>query len=576
MTEKQPTTANQTTAERNEALREQWSSSELPANTPVTISAEHTTADAPEVAAFHLGGEDSYDDRRKRGALYQVIDTSKLERTGNYYTYDGYSYDARQGGDYLIVSSPGDGSELRRSDKTGKPDNFHYMFLSKGGQLRLGRESDNDLTPDTNTISRQHLELDIDQDGNLSFIDLNSTNGTTLHAPEEAVMVTGESIEGHTEPDTDDTEEDPSVAIDAEPDAEIRHSDAELLGRRYPVRQAVRAVGNQRVRAIESAQATWKNTLDTPKKMRLGLRTSLAEGRVARHQARVAAATEGTWVHQRRTRKLEKVTAKRDRIKSDYDAVTGRMKDRRTSVKDNFEKRKGDYVKELKDRAELARSRKALRHELKDQGAGFVERRKIVKDVIKNHPDVILEAIGDTSSVAAINARELKKAEKSEERIHKMHTQTKETLSATSKQAKEYASKLHTASERQASLTDATTSTSEKIEALTAERESLDERDPRYFVAGIELREAERTLEALTAEAENLDQNITFLTNEVDRLNAEQTRLTDKAQVEQSAHDTAKQHTATRRQAAEDARIAQQKAAHDAVASQLPPTKEKK
>ncbi|HMS92782.1 MAG TPA: FHA domain-containing protein [Candidatus Saccharibacteria bacterium] len=575
MTEKQPSTTDQNTAERNEVLRDQWSSSELPANTPVTISAEHTTTDAPEVAAFHLGAEDKYDDRRKKGALYQVVDVSKLDRVGDQYSYEGQLFDAN-GGDYLVISSPNDGSETRQRGDGTTPDNFTYRFINKGEQIEMGRTSDPDLTPDLDGISRQHLQLYVDTEGNLSLIDLDSTNGTTLHTPEEAIAVTGESIEGHVEPDTDDTEEDPSAAIDAEPDAEIRHSDAELLGRRYPVRQAVRAVGNQRLRAVESAQAAWKNTLDTPKKMRLGLRTSLAEGRVARHQARVAAATEGTWIHQRRSKKLEKVTAKRNRIKSEYDAVTGRMKDRRTSVKDNFEKRKGDYVKELKDRAELARSRKALRHELKDQGAGFVERRKIVKDVIKNHPNVILEAIGDASSVATIRARELKKAEKSEERTHKTHTQTKEALNVTSKQAKEYSSKLQAASERQASVADATTSTSEKIEALTAERESLDERDPRYFVAGIELREAERTLEALTAEAESLDQNVTFLTNEVERLTAEQTRLTEKAQADQDAHDTAKQHTATRRQAAEDARTAQQKAAHNAVASQLPPTKEKK
>lgn len=372
-----------------------------------------------------------------------------------------------------------------------------------------------------------------------------------------------------------DDDTNPGEAIDAEPDAELRHSDAELLGRRYPVLKAIRAASNQRMRAVESAQATWKNALDTPKKMRLGLRTSLAEGRVARHTARLGAVPEGSWTHQRRLKKLKKVTAKRDRIKNEYDAVTKRMKDRRSSVKDNFEKRKGDYVKELKDRAELARSRKALRHELKDQGAGFIERRQIVKDAIKNHPNVILEAMGDASSVATLRGRELKQAERVEDKALKAHEQTKNTLHATVQRSREYATGLQTATERKASLSEETAVTTEKIEALRAEREELDERDPRYFTAGIELREAERALEAQTAEMEELEHSIKYRTAELERLATEHARLTEKIHAEQAAHDTAQQHTAARRQAVEDAKRAQQQVIHRAATAKLP-TKEEK
>ncbi|OYX53319.1 hypothetical protein B7Y92_03375 [Candidatus Saccharibacteria bacterium 32-50-13] len=575
MPEKQPPHSTEHNgSEDQEKFPNAWNSSELPADTPVTISAEHTTSDAPEIAAFHLGAEDKYDDRSKKGALYQVVDVSKLERVGDQYSYDGQLFDAN-GGDYLVISSPSDGSETRRRGDGTTSDNFSYRFISKGEQIEMGRTSDPDLTPDLDGISRQHLQLYVDTEGNLSFIDLGSTNGTTLHTPEDATMVTGESIEGRPEPSADDEETDPSAAIDAEPDAEVRHSDAELLGRRYPVLRAVRQVSNQRMRLIESTQANWKNTLDTPKKMRLGMRMSLAESRVARHQARLENVPENSWLHQRRTRKLEKVTAKRNRIKSEYDTVTGRMKDRRTSVKDNFEKRKNEYTKNLKDRAELARSHKALRHELKDQGAGFLERRTIVKDAIKNHPNVILEAIGDTSSIVALRGRELQQAERTEERARKSHSETLKASKANSQRAKEYTAELQNATNQKDSLSEQITKTSETIDSLRAQREVLGEKDPKFFVLGIELREAERNLEALEAEHEELEHTVKYRTAEVERLSAEQTRLDEQLQAQEEAHTVAKQNTAKRRQAADTAKQAQQEAAHKAATAKLS-TKEKK
>ena len=58
MTEKQPPHSTEHNgSEDQEKFPNAWNSSELPANTPVTISAEHTTSDAPEIAAFHLGAD---------------------------------------------------------------------------------------------------------------------------------------------------------------------------------------------------------------------------------------------------------------------------------------------------------------------------------------------------------------------------------------------------------------------------------------------------------------------------------------------------------------------------------------
>ncbi len=571
MPEKQPTTTEQSTAERQDVLRDNWESTELPANTPVTLSAEHTTADAPEVAAFHLGRKDTLDESTKKGATYQVVDTSKLNRVGNYYQYEGYFIDASQGGDYLVISSPEDGSETRRGDTDAKPANFHYMFVSKGGQLKIGREQPSDNESAADDEYRSSIELDVDDEGNLSFIDLDSTNGTTLHTPEDAVTVTGDPLEQA--PSDDDT--DPGKAIDDEPDAEIRHNDAELLRQRDLFVQAIRTVGNQRIRAIESAQASWKNTLDTPAKMAYGLRTSLIEGRVVRHQKLVDETKKGSWVHQRRLKKLRKLENKRDRLKGKYESISGRMKDRRETVTKGYEERKNNSLKELKGRAELARSRKALRHELKGQGANFVERQLAVRNVIKNHPNVILEAMGDASNMAALRGRELKQAERAENQAHKTHDQTKESIQTAAQRSSEYTATLEKATKRRSELSEEIAKTTEKIEELTAEREGLSEQDARRFAAGIELREAQRVLEEQTAEMEQLEQSIAYHTTVIEQFAAEQARLAEKAQAEEAALAAARENTAARRQAAEEATRTQQAAAHKAVTTQLP-TKERK
>lgn len=575
MSEKQPTTEHNA-AEQQDKLREQWDSSELPARAPVTVSAEHTTEAAPEVAAFHLGGKDSLEDRQKKGALYQVVDTSKLKRLGNYYQYEGYFFDASQGGDYLIVSSTNDGSETRRGNADAKPENFSYQFVSKGGQLDVGRTANSELTPDHDAISRQHLQLDVDDDGNISFIDLDSTNGTTLHTPEAAAVITGERIED-LPPDDEaiDVDFDPSSAIDAEPDAEVRHSDAELLGQRYRVLRTIKAAGNQRMRAVEAAQATWKNTLDTPKKMRLALRTSLAEGRVARHQKKVDAASEGTWKHQRHLKRLQKVAAKRDAIKNQYDSHTGRMKDRRTSVKDNFERRHTDTIKNLKDRAELSRSHKALRHELKEQGAGFVERRLIVRDAIKNHPKVVLEALGDTSNIANLRAREFKHAERTATKEKQKQSQINTMITNTRERAASHRAQADEAERRIAAIPDEITKVQEAADAIREQLADLDPKDTSRRALSLDLQNAEAIQQQLANEQDQLQHMAHRLRLEAGQLDTDRAHLEVRLTAQEQVVESARQEMTRRKQVLDDAQRTRQEAIHNAVNTQLD-TKEKK
>lgn len=407
--------------------------------------------------------------------------------------------------------------------------------------------------------------------------------------PEKLSSTTNEPIVEHTElPDKsqhspeappatthEESEENPSTAIDAEPDAEIRHTDAELLGRRYPIRQVIRAAGNQRMRLVESTQATWKNTLSTPKKMRLGLRTSLAEGRVARHTARVDAVKEGTWLYRRRLAKLEKVTAKRDRIKNNYDTVVDEMSDRRNAVKDNFENRKNEYTKNLKDRAELARARKSLRHELKDQGAGLAERRSIVHEMIKKHPTVIVEALGDTSSIVTLKERELRQAERTEKRARTSHNTTLDALTINAQLSKESAVRLEDATNKKKVLSEGIMTHTEAVTSLREQRDQLDEEDPQSFLLGIELRQAERSLSELKEKYNELSQIVDQNSAQIANLADEKTRLDARREATQDTYKIASDEITKRKELVETAQQAQQTAVRSAL-STTRLTKEKK
>lgn len=72
---------------------------------------------------------------------------------------------------------------------------FHVFTVRKSGRntrahITLGREDDNDLVVQDNTISRYHAGITAIGDGRYDVIDLGSSNGTFLH--DEPLPVVGE------------------------------------------------------------------------------------------------------------------------------------------------------------------------------------------------------------------------------------------------------------------------------------------------------------------------------------------------------------------------------------------------
>lgn len=260
--------------------------------------------------------------------------------------------------------------------------------------------------------------------------------------------------------------------------AETRATDIEVLGKHYPVRQMIHEIGNQRMRAAESFTAGLKNFLDTPGKLRLGLMRSLAEGRLNRKQAKfdaVSHLSDKNWLKKRRMRKLMKAQAKFNAADRAYNGRKDRMKARIENVGKNVEKRRAAYRKELRGRREAALSRRALRHELRAQGASHIEVRSILKDVPKEH----LERVGKIAATAYASERRAAQARKEEKRTIDRETRTLNAIDDNRRRKSEAASEAKKADGIVEKLeTETIPKAKESLQSLRNDLAALESDDP--------------------------------------------------------------------------------------------------
>ena len=241
----------------------------------------------------------------------------------------------------------------------------------------------------------------------------------TPSAEDESGSISGEvpDISSQETVDTGTTEQETAQA-DSEPMTPDQITDKEILGRSYPVHQMVKEANNQRMKLIEGAKMAWTNLKETPKLLRLNFRNWLADGRVARQNKRYEDAVkktgENSRLAQRRRSKLEAAKKHKESISKARDTQEETMLAREQAVGENAEQRRSENIKELADRAIDAKARKALRHELREQGAS----RREVREILAGIPDEQKRNVGraaiehaiaskdaDTASAAASEAR---------------------------------------------------------------------------------------------------------------------------------------------------------------------------
>lgn len=304
-------------------------------------------------------------------------------------------------------------------------------------------------------------------------------------------------------PDDNDTSTPPDQLddIDTQPDAEVLYTDAEILGGRYQVLQVINELGNQRMRVIEDIQAKWRNTLDTPGKLRLGLSQALAESGYYRHKAKlhnIQQLDDGPLKRARmraRTVKLAKAETKFSAAKAAYGGRQERMQQRTTTVREHTTQRRDDFTAELREHREQALAKRSVRRELHSEGAGRLEARSIVKTIPKEH----LDRVGKLAGVAFVSEQSAAKASKVERKSSQQDTQTSRDIATNRKRTEAYAGEAKRANETLDEIRTINLPAAEKhLEDIRSELDQIADDDPVRAGLATQIDEAEHQIAIYT------------------------------------------------------------------------------
>ena len=377
-------------------------------------------------------------------------------------------------------------------------------------------------------------------------------------------------IENDTEPTEPGTESTPDTvdSIESTTDSEVRYTDAEILGKRYPVRQMVRELSNQRMRMLETTTASWKNMLDTPGKFRLGLSRALAERRHTRQQKKfdaVAHLDDTNRLKARRQGKLEKAAARLNEKQTAYDSRTHRMQQRIDNIDIHSNERREQTINELRARREMALGRKATRHELRSQGASVLEARKILRSIPESH----LTRVGSLAAMTAVDERRATKGSRGERRAVRQEVRAGAAIDKNQERVKQFAIEAKRADEIAAEIADTKLPAAEQqLANLRAERDATDASDANYQLIESQIAATEATITQLRTQDIPYWKNVAK-DNRRQLINARATHADLQAtwRNRQGKAATASEQTDAARATADSHRTAQRTAAQDAINS---------
>jgi hypothetical protein len=171
---------------------------------------------------------------------------------------------------------------------------------------------------------------------------------------------------------------------------ETLRTDAEILGRRYPVSRMIRDAGNTLQWGKERIAAGWNNAKEQPGLLKDKFMYGLAKSSYDRRKAKfdeVAHLSDNHPLKKRRMRKLQKAENRVNKRKADIDRRQNRMSGRLETVKNAYEARREATIAELSKRRDEALARKETRRKLREQGAGWLEARKAAKEHVNSIPE---------------------------------------------------------------------------------------------------------------------------------------------------------------------------------------------
>ena len=196
---------------------------------------------------------------------------------------------------------------------------------------------------------------------------------------------------------------------------ETLRTDAEILGRRYPVSRMIRDAGNTLQWGKERIAAGWNNAKEQPGLLKDKFMHGLAQSSYDRRKAKldeVAHLSDNHPLKRRRMRRAEKAKARLDKYQARIDKRQNRMTGRIEAVENAYESRREATIAELSERAGKARARKALREEMRSKkrkeqnvDVGWFEAWVVAKEHVDSMPKDQLRRIAS----AVMNAAEASK-----------------------------------------------------------------------------------------------------------------------------------------------------------------------
>lgn len=198
---------------------------------------------------------------------------------------------------------------------------------------------------------------------------------------------------------------------------EQEHTDTEILGRSFAVRRSIEAARNSAIETRDAMYAGIRNMFDRPGQLKTFILHRSAEKKFNKKQNKYEAVkNKESRLANRRKKAMDKAEKRLAYHTEQKDSRAKRMNDRLSSVQNDYENRVEATRSKYVERKQAAVARKALRDQLKEEGAGVRERRMLVKEILTDMSSEDIQKLGRSAVSAGLSKESLGKAEKLDKR----------------------------------------------------------------------------------------------------------------------------------------------------------------
>jgi hypothetical protein len=243
----------------------------------------------------------------------------------------------------------------------------------------------------------------------------------------------------------------PEVTKAEAKDIADRYTDAELLGKSFRVRRTVYEAGTQRVKVWQGMKAKIANVKDMPAKAVKKFAHVMAQRGLARRERRLQKAKDAgasERLIERRQSAVNTAEQKANKREKDLHWHSAVMEDRTKTVDIKVRNMREEYTTALKERKHDAVARKAVRKQLRTEGATWRERRALAAEIPRSH----LDRVGDAALKAETSKRSQSEAKRLEKWTERQLGHTHRSIRNTEKSIDRHNAKAKDATDRIAEI----------------------------------------------------------------------------------------------------------------------------